>query len=250
SNNQNKCDCEHDPSSCLLFDDIKKNNIQGCYCTKNGADYFWSADNKLPEIFLLEALQSLPNICDVESDTSIICCGAFRNFKNLTNVVLHEELKKIGCKAFEGCSNLTDIIIPNSVTYIGSSAFKGCTSLKSINIPNGVTEICDSTFANCTGLTSVTIPDSVTKIGCYAFKGCTNISKITIGSGVTEFDTGAFYNCSGLKNILLKCQNPSKIARSYTFDNVNKYTCNIHVPNGCKSKYSKMMCFSNIIDDL
>ena len=72
-----------------------------------------------------------------------------------TELVLGDNIEKIGDYVFYGCISLTSVTIPNSVTSIGNSTFYGCTSLKSITIPNNVTSIGDYAFSKCTSLTSV-----------------------------------------------------------------------------------------------
>ena len=51
--------------------------------------------------------------------------------------------------AFNGCKNLTSVVIGNNVTSIGDDAFFGCSRLTSIEIPNSVTSIGGSAFCNC-----------------------------------------------------------------------------------------------------
>ena len=67
-----------------------------------------------------------------------------------------------------------ELVIPNDVTKIGSNAFIGCTGLTKIEIPNSVTTIGFRAFVNCIGLISITIPDSITSIGDNAFGRCNN----------------------------------------------------------------------------
>ena len=68
-----------------------------------------------------------------------------------------------------------ELVIPNDVTKIGSNAFIGCAGLTKIEIPNSVTTIGFRAFVNCTSLISITIPDSVTSIGDNAFGRCNNV---------------------------------------------------------------------------
>ena len=84
--------------------------------------------------------------------------------KEITEVVIPDNVTKIGSEAFSGCESLTSVVIPDSVTEIGNGAFQFCTSLTSVIIPNSVTEISREAFYGCESLTSVVIPDSVTAI--------------------------------------------------------------------------------------
>lgn len=59
--------------------------------------------------------------------------------------------------AFYFCKELTSVIIPENVTSIGGSAFYYCEKLSSVVISNGVASIGASAFNYCTSLATVTI---------------------------------------------------------------------------------------------
>ena len=121
--------------------------------------------------------------------------------KSATRVVIPDYVTSIG--GFAGCRNITDIIIPDNVKSINNYAFNNCTGLVSITIPDSVTSIGSFAFEGCSGLTSVTIGDSVTSIGQSAFKGCSGLTSITIPDSVTSIGDCAFYDCSGLTSIAI-----------------------------------------------
>lgn len=131
-----------------------------------------------------------------------------------------------------------DVVIPASVTYndtlytvtnIGSEAFRACTGLTSIEIPNSVTSIGYRAFRDCSSLTSVTIPNSVTYIGGQAFYNCWGLTSVTIPNSVTSIENSAFSGCSKLKLITNYNEVPISI-KSYVFNNVDKNTCTLCVP--------------------
>ena len=124
--------------------------------------------------------------------------------KNITNIILQNNVKIIGTSVFFGCRNLTYIVIPDSVTSIGFSAFEECTSLTSIEIPDSVTSIGDSAFKGCKSLTNIEIPDSVTSIGNSAFENCTRLKSIGIPNSLKSIGKIAFRNCTSLTNVYYK----------------------------------------------
>ncbi len=128
---------------------------------------------------------------------------AFKNYRNITSVIIYDNIVSIGPSAFEDCYNLTSITIPNSVTSIDFSAFKGCINLTSITIPNGVTSIDSSAFRGCTNLASIKIPNSVIIIGSSAFEDCNNLTSIVIPDTVAKIDDSAFKNCENLIGITI-----------------------------------------------
>ena len=71
-----------------------------------------------------------------------------------------------------------DIVIPDNVTRIGEYVFSWNKKLTSVVIPTDVTSIGVHAFYGCTKLTSVVIPNGVTSIGEYAFGSCTNLKSI------------------------------------------------------------------------
>lgn len=56
----------------------------------------------------------------------------FCDCKNLTNLIIPNNIISIGFCSFEGCSNLISATIPNSVTNIGGRAFNRCSKLADI----------------------------------------------------------------------------------------------------------------------
>ncbi len=91
-----------------------------------------------------------------------------------------------GVTLYVAGKEVTDLVIPNEVEHIPPYAFKNCTEITSAVIPNGITAIDISTFSGCTGLLSVTIPESVTEIDKEAFNDCYSLMDIYFGG--TEAD--------------------------------------------------------------
>lgn len=76
--------------------------------------------------------KELSDRCEIKEGTLTIAKDAFRDCKNLTEVVLPEGLTIIGHWAFSGCTNLKWVVIPASVTLIGDNAFVRCDSLANV----------------------------------------------------------------------------------------------------------------------
>ena len=91
-----------------------------------------------------------------------------------------------GVTLYVAGKEVTDLVIPNEVEHIPPYAFKNCTEITSAVIPNGITAIDIGTFSGCTGLLSVTIPESVTEIDKEAFNDCYSLMDIYFGG--TEAD--------------------------------------------------------------
>lgn len=136
------------------------------------------------------------NVTKIGSET-------FRGCSGLTSVTIPGNVISIGDLAFEGCSGLISVTIPNSVTSIGFGVFQGCSGLISVRIPDSVTIIPDGAFRDCSSLVSVTIPRSVNSIGEYAFSGCHNLTSFTIPNSVTNIGPLVFYGCNRLASVTI-----------------------------------------------
>ncbi|WP_400245552.1 leucine-rich repeat protein [Methanomethylophilus alvi] len=163
----------------------------------------------------------------------------FSNMKNLTKVVLSENvtvlphsifsgspieeinlehIERIEDYALEGCQ--IEYLNLSNVDYIGYSAFGGsgvknvvlpqsigCTSadwfsnstIQSIIIPEGITRV--GGFYHCSNLTSISLPESLEIIDSIAFEGCTNLSEITLPSNLQSIGDLAFFECSSLTTV-------------------------------------------------
>ncbi len=144
------------------------------------------------------------------------------------DLVIPNNITRIGNFAFAGCITLESIQIPNSVTSIGSDTFFDCKVLSRINLPYGITSIEDYTFHNCDALSNIHIPDSVTNIGSNAFSYCNNLTSINIPDSVTGIGNAAFSGCSKLTSINI----PKGITEIYndTFNGCGRLT-DINIPN-------------------
>ncbi len=82
---------------------------------------------------------------------------AFANCEDLTTVEFqHAFVWEIGWGAFLNCRNLFNISIPVNVKRIGTIAFANCSSLRSVSIPN-LTRVEDQAFLSCENLNLIEI---------------------------------------------------------------------------------------------
>lgn len=104
-------------------------------------------------------------------------------------------------KAFKDNTTLKEVVISQNVSKIGNSAFEGCTNLEKVTLKEGLITIGDKAFKDCSSLTSITMPATLQKIGAYAFENCTKLKTVKLNEGLLTIGKKAFYNCKALKQV-------------------------------------------------
>ena len=134
------------------------------------------------------------------------------NNKEVTELVIPNDVTSIKDYAFAGWSGLKSVNIGNSVMSIGKRGFSGCDGLISIVVKSGnkkydsrdncnaIVETANNTIIF--GCKNTNIPSSITSIGDYAFSSCSGLTSITIPNSVTSIGEGAFRYCDDLTKVI------------------------------------------------
>ena len=150
-------------------------------------------------------------------------------------------VEKIGDNAFapigSPAKELTTILIGDNVTEIGRAAFNSCYRLKTIDIPEGVTKIGEEAFANCVRLQQIDLPETITSVEKLTFAGCIRLNNIVIPSGVTAIKDRAFLGCTSLSNVFI-LQETAFVISTTAFDSA-KALQNIYVPTNIQNANDK-----------
>ena len=178
----------------------------------------------------------MPDYYTYSNDLPFLSIPWYECRTDVTNVIIGNNVSKIGNSAFNGCINLASVTIGNSVKIIGGKAFAGCDKLTSVKIPNSVKNIDFFAFLDCGSLTSVTIPNSVTTIGASAFLHCSSLTSVTIGNSVTTIGELAFGDCISLTEII-NYQKTPQVINEYVFRSLDKNNCTLLVPTGTIEAY-------------
>lgn len=138
----------------------------------------------------------------------------------LYDIIINENVKKIGKSIFSECEKLETIVIPflggsedeptklayffgtnpktiQKVTILGgfvipSIAFRNCSNLVQVVLPNTIKSIGTNAFYGLKKLVAVNIPSSVRKVENSAFEGCSKLLTITVNK--TESSTASWGN--------------------------------------------------------
>ena len=90
--------------------------------------------------------------------------------KDVTIVRFHPSVVEVEYNAFRDCKQLREVVFNEGLQKIGDDAFHCCTSLSSITFPSTVTEIGGYAFSNCSNLRVVALHEGLQKIGNDAFR--------------------------------------------------------------------------------
>ena len=174
----------------------------------------------------------IPDNITIIEDYAFLACWFAKK------IVIGNNVTHIGQDAFCKCSEVTELFIPNSVKEIGHGAFCAIPELKKLDID------CDTIkdwFYDGFELffTDLIIGENVEVIFPRAFMDCRAIERLTISRNVREIGEEAFYGCEYMTDIYsnIPAEFLFEISQS-VFNNVNKETCNLHVPANSKTKYS------------
>ena len=149
---------------------------------------------------------------EIANTVTYIGSQCFESDKELANVKLSSNIKRMESGAFGNCTSLTEITIPKSLEEAGREygfgmydygPFCGCTNLKTVKLEKGLTQIAGNLFMRCYGLENIDIPDTVTTIGENAFKLCTSLENVKMYNSIDEINGRAFAGCTSLKSVSL-----------------------------------------------
>jgi hypothetical protein len=138
--------------------------------------------------------------CNIENNT--IADNAFhpQSVSALfREIILPDNVKKIGEYAFAYMQQLEKINLPKSLTTIGFSAFKYNTKLQELEIPEGVEVIPDHCFLHCTNLKKVVLPSTLKTIQTCCFDG-SGLEEINLPEGLDSIADSAF-DFTNLKSV-------------------------------------------------
>lgn len=114
-------------------------------------------------------------------------------------------------KAFKDCKNLTEIIIPEGITHIGNDCFFNCQNLRKIELPNSLEHIGTGAFSFCKKLEKIVIPAGICKIPSLCFKQCNSLKEILLPQSVAVIEDFAFVMCKSLTTIMFYPEQPGTI---------------------------------------
>ena len=140
-------------------------------------------------------------IPDALDDYAVSCIGssAFKDYANITEVVIPDSVTNVASRAFYSCGALTTVHLPTSLRSIGSEAFCCCGNLETANVPACVRNVGSSAFRDTRLRGALQFDGPNVEIGDYAFCGDDLLEQVVFGrGGVGAIGSHAFNGCSTL----------------------------------------------------
>ena len=126
------------------------------------------------------------------SNTLLLGCAA---------TVIPAQTRTIAEQAFRDVRELTELVIPDGVRTIGREAFYGCKDLATLTLPKGLRRIEEYTFTDCRSLENVLWSDSLEYIGRRGFGYCDSLMVMILPNTLQQLDEMAITNCPKLEQI-------------------------------------------------
>ena len=137
----------------------------------------------------------------IAEDCTVVRARAFRNHRNIVEVICHENVEEIEYDAFYLCRSLKRVIMPGVKIIDDECEFEGCDALEDVE--------CDKleiigwhAFSSCTSLRRINSP-SARVVVAVAFAGCEALSDVKFGSKLEEIEEFAFWDCINLERITI-----------------------------------------------
>lgn len=110
----------------------------------------------------------------------------FRQLRDLCYQLRTVDLGGADCEnipnnAFHSRKNLTAVILPENVKTIGTQAFFACRSLREVTLPESVVRVGDAAFSSCEGMEKITILGTPS-LGEFAFRGLKSLREVVVES--------------------------------------------------------------------
>lgn len=175
--------------------------------------------------------------------------SAFRDCKNLKQIILPEGIKTLDYYSFMGCTELSSVNIPSTLEVIGTDIFSE-SKIESITIPNTLLLVSEGAFNKDTRIifdssnkeikrsilhsakqSEIVLSEGVEIIHNSAFEYCDSLKSINIPVSLQEIRNNVFKNCNSLIELtgIEKASNLKKIGE-YAF-----YNCrltDVELPEG------------------
>lgn len=135
------------------------------------------------------------------TDLSAWCSIDFDYTTKTTNGLIYYPIGDY--RLFLNGIEINDLVIPENVTRIGANSFSGCKSLHKVFMHDNVKSVNDYAFYKCENLTSVKFGENVLSIGEYSFCKCSSLDQVKLPSSIQAIKKGALQSLDRLTEIVI-----------------------------------------------
>ena len=122
--------------------------------------------------------------------------SAFENCTSLTSIIFSSKLS-LAEKAFYNCDGIVDLLLGDNLCKIGRQCFQYCISIDSVFIPQSCKTIEEYAFDGCISITNCTFsPDSIENLTSFIFNDCCKLSTIKFPNGLKSLGSHSLSNTS------------------------------------------------------
>lgn len=108
----------------------------------------------------------------------------------------------VGNEAFIDNKNVTGLVLPEDLIELCDGAFERCTNLAGEISTTAAFKMSGYNAFDRTAITSAIFPNMTGSVGAWAFYECKQLKSVVLGDGITSFGEKAFFSCSALESVL------------------------------------------------
>jgi hypothetical protein len=166
-------------------------------------------------------------------------------YSSIDGILFDKAIKEL--IKFPKKSDIVDYTIPEGVEKIDSSAFSQNVNLKTVVLPHSLKLISPVSFELCKSLESIDLVDGIDSVGDWSFWDCEALKSVRIAANIQKIGNAVFYKCINLSEIWNYSSIPQTINHS-VFDEVDKSTCALYVPEGTLESYKNSEIWKDFIN--
>ena len=151
-----------------------------------------------------------------DGDESVMSSTLYLNGVEVVDLVIPDDVDRIGTYAFSRFSSIKTVTMPNTVTEIGEGAFMHTWYLERISLSDAVTVLPEKLFYENRNLQEIKMPEQLESIGKSSFYLCDSVKEITIPAKVSKIEVDAFTQCWGLSKAYF--ENPNDLVLAYAWN--------------------------------
>lgn len=185
------------------------------------------------------ATLNLPKDLEYIGTRAFDLSGMSLNNRKLSEIQVYDKLEKIDAEAFKGCVNLGRVDVSDIGNWCG---------VEFVDTASNPLTFAQNIYHENRPMYRLEIPVGVQEISSLSFYNCKNVKRVVLPSTINVINDNAFGGCSGLTHVIVRAITPPE-ADYEAFCGVDRNTCRLVVPKGCKEIYDGWCGFKFIVEN-